>query len=41
MAINGRVYDWESIDIHLPHGEVIGVQDIEYSDKVGHERIYG
>lgn len=41
MAINGRVYDWESIEIHLPHGEVIGVQDIEYNDKVNHERVYG
>ncbi|OUM95584.1 MAG: hypothetical protein BAA04_02570 [Firmicutes bacterium ZCTH02-B6] len=41
MAINGRVYDWESINIHLPHGEVIGVQDIEYGDKFGHERVYG
>jgi hypothetical protein len=41
MSINGRTYDWESININLPHGEVIGVQDIEYSDKVGHEAIYG
>lgn len=41
MAINGRTYDWESIEIHLPHGEVIGVESIEYSDKVGIERVYG
>lgn len=41
MAINGRVYDWESIEIHLPHGEVIGAQAIEYSDKVGVERVFG
>lgn len=41
MAINGRKYDWESITINLPHGELIGVDSIDYSDKVNIERQYG
>lgn len=41
MAINGKKYSWEDITITLPHGVVIGIQDIEYSDKKETNAEYG
>ncbi|MCM0757347.1 hypothetical protein M7775_02035 [Sporomusa sphaeroides DSM 2875] len=41
MAINGKKYAWEDITINLPHGILIGVQDIEYGDKKEIEAVYG
>jgi hypothetical protein len=31
--INGRVYDWETVEIQLPNGIAVGVQNIDYSDE--------
>jgi len=39
--INGRYYDWESVTITGPSGEVIGITDINYSDEKGAEPRYG
>ena len=39
--INGRYYDWESVTITGPSGEVVGVSDINYSDEQGSEARYG
>jgi len=39
--INGRNYDWESIEIILPHGPLVQVESIEYGDKQEAEAIYG
>lgn len=39
--INGEEYSWEDITITLPHGVLIGVQDIEYSDKKETNAEYG
>ena len=41
MAINGNLYDWESIEIVLPSGIAVGVTEIEYSDEKGVEARYG
>lgn len=42
MAINGKTYDWEDIDLRLPGmGSVVGVENIEYSDQVDIEAAYG
>lgn len=41
MAINGQAYDWESIEIRLPHGALIDVQAIEYSDELSGSPVYG
>lgn len=39
--INGVTYDWESIQITLPTGTVIDLQDIEYSDEKEISEVYG
>lgn len=39
--INGKKYSWEDTTITLPHGVLIGVQDIDYSDKKEIEAVYG
>lgn len=33
MAINGNLYDWESVEIQLPNGTVIGIESISYNDE--------
>ncbi|NSW85208.1 MAG: hypothetical protein HPY84_02700 [Syntrophobacteraceae bacterium] len=39
--INGNQYDWESVEIVMPHGIVIGVQEVSYSDERPIEARYG
>lgn len=41
MAVNGRRYDWESVEIQLPHGVAIGIEDIDYGDEAPVEMRYG
>lgn len=41
MAINGNLYDWESIEIQLPNGLAVGATEISYSDERGIEARYG
>jgi hypothetical protein len=41
MAINGRLYDWESVEIKLPSGTAVGVAEISYNDEKGLEARYG
>lgn len=41
MSVNGKSYDWESISIQLPHGTLIAVESIEYSDGKEVEANYG
>lgn len=41
MAINGNLYDWESVEIQLPNGTAIGVTDISYNDERPVEARYG
>jgi hypothetical protein len=33
MSVNGKVYDWESIEVQLPNGLAIGITDINYNDE--------
>lgn len=39
--INGKKYSWEDITINLPHGTLVDVKDIDYSDKKEIEPVYG
>ncbi|MDR3561906.1 MAG: hypothetical protein P4N59_10795 [Negativicutes bacterium] len=39
--INGKRYAWEDITINFPHGVMIDIQNVEYSDKKDFEPIYG
>lgn len=39
--INGMRYSWEDITVHLPHGPLLDIESIEYSDSVEKEAIYG
>jgi len=39
--VNGRNYDWESTTITLPHGTLISVEKIEYSDEKEFKPVYG
>ena len=39
--INGKNYSWEDISIVLPHGTLIHVLSIEYSDEKEAEPLYG
>lgn len=41
MAANGRQYDWESISVTLPGGDVVGITEIKYSDGQSIEARYG
>ncbi len=41
MAINGNSYDWESIEIRLPHGVAVNIQEISYNDEADIEEHYG
>lgn len=39
--INGKKYSWEDISVILPYGEIIGFQNIEYSDGLEIDPVYG
>ncbi len=39
--INGKKYSWEDITITLPHGVLIDVEGIEYSDQKEIEALHG
>ncbi|MDQ7790053.1 MAG: hypothetical protein U1D96_05395 [Eubacteriales bacterium] len=42
MAINGKTYDWEDIDVRLPGmGSLVGIDGIEYSDQKDIELAHG
>lgn len=41
MAVNGRKYDWESIEVMLPTGIAISMTDIHYEDGQDIELRYG
>lgn len=41
MAINGLYYDWESIEVQLPHGIAVNITDIGYNDEKSIEARYG
>ena len=41
MPINGRNYDWESIEINGPGGLIVGAQSINYKDSAKVENVYG
>ena len=41
MAINGRNYDWEDINVMLPNGISIGLTEIAYKDGQDVEARYG
>lgn len=38
---NGQNYDWESTQISLPHGTLVGIEKIEYSDEKDIKEVYG
>lgn len=40
MAVNGRVYDWESITANMPHGPLVDFGSIEYSAEVEKSLVY-
>ena len=40
MIINGKVYDWASIDIQIP-GLAIEAQSIDYDDELESDLVYG
>jgi hypothetical protein len=33
MAINGKLYDWEDVNVVLPSGPAAGITEIKYSDE--------
>lgn len=39
--INGKRYAWEDVSIRLPHGLLLDVDSVEYSDKKEIEPVYG
>jgi len=39
--INGSLYDWESVEILLPSGIVVGITNIDYEDERQIEERYG
>lgn len=41
MAVNGQVYDWESITANLPHGPLVAIGSIEYSAEAEKNLVYG
>lgn len=41
MAVNGRVYDWESITANMPHGPLVEIGSIEYSAELEKSLSYG
>ncbi len=41
MAINGNLYDWESVEVQLPQGIAVGLTEISYNDERSIEPRYG
>lgn len=41
MSVNGQLYDWESIEVTLPSGVAIGINNIDYDDERPVEERYG
>ena len=41
MPINGNHYDWESVEIRLPSGVAVGVEEISYKDERKIDPRYG
>ncbi|MFZ5826502.1 MAG: hypothetical protein ACOY94_19590 [Bacillota bacterium] len=41
MAVNGQVYDWESITANFPHGPLVDFGSIEYSAEQEKSLAYG
>lgn len=39
--INGKQYGWEDISVNFPNGVLVGITEIEYSDKKDIEALYG
>lgn len=39
--INGIKYDWESLNVAMDHGVLVGIQSINYEDEHETEAIYG
>ena len=39
--INGKAFSWEDITIDLPHGTLVRVSKIEYSDEKDLKEVYG
>lgn len=39
--INGRQYDWDSVEIKLPSGIAVGIEEISYNDEHPVEDHYG
>jgi hypothetical protein len=40
-VINGAKYDWEGVEIRMPHGLAVDVSKIEYSDEKDQKAVYG
>ncbi|MCP3942217.1 MAG: hypothetical protein GY710_12125 [Desulfobacteraceae bacterium] len=41
MSINGNDYDWESMEIRLPSGVAVDIEEISYNDEAPIEEHYG
>ena len=41
MTINGRSFDWESIEVQGPGGLIVGAQSVSYKDSAKTENVYG
>ena len=41
MTINGNDYDWESIEVTLPSGVAVDIEEISYNDEQDIEGKYG
>lgn len=39
--INGKRYSWEDITVQMPHGTLVDIDSIEYSDEKEIEAVYG
>lgn len=39
--VNGRLYDWASVEVQLPSGSTVGLTEISYNDEMGREPRYG
>jgi hypothetical protein len=39
--INGKRYSWEDITVQMPHGVLVDIDSIEYSDEKEVEAVYG
>jgi len=41
MSVNGQRYDWESIKVTMPQGQVVDIQAISYKDSLDVEHVHG